>query len=1607
MYPGSLDSEAYQGTVVLDPTIQSALPLVHLFVENVAAADTFSGTRASLFHEGELYDNVLISVHGQSSSGFPKKSYNLDFTADHRFRYRPGEKRVKDIRLMSNWGDKARVRNALAYEFISEAGSLGHFCFQVRVQRNGQFFSIADMMEDGDDRWLERLGRDPNGALYKIYNNLGSAGGNEKKTRRWEDFSDLQALVAELDESRPLNLRAAYGWDHLDLPQVVSYFVGLVLCSSQDHGHKNFYVYCDNDGSGEWNILPWDVDLTWGRNWLDAQGYFTDTLFQDNVLDFYNLSQQGKPPNRLYDLVFQYPDFRAMVLRRLRSVMDTVLQSPATPAANLRIEARVRQMMDAMDPPGIDPSDADLDYARWGTWGNGNDMRTEAGRILSLHLPGRRMFLFNQDPRLNGESIPSPQSAHATVNFGRIEFNPLSGNQAEEFVELTNTNPFAMDLTDWRIEGAVRHTFLPGTVIPSHRSLYLTPDVRAFRARGASPRGGEGLFVQGNYSGQLNAWGETLTLLDPAGMPKAAQTFVGDPSPAQRYLRITEIFYHPDPIPGLPHDAPDFEYLELKNTGPIALDLQGIRLTEGVQFAFPGGTPTPLAPSASVLVVRNPAAFTARFGAVADIAGPFSGALDSNGETLRLEDSHGEKILEFAYDNRWYPITDGLGFSLVVRDETVPWDQWGTAAHWRPSARIGGSPGLPDPPPPAPMTVVVNEALVHTDPPQVDAIELWNPGPGAVDIGGWFLTDDFFTPKKYRFPQDTILEPDAYRVLSEADFNPQPGLPPGFAFSSTGDEVFLFSGDDATNLVGTFHGFEFGASPNGVAFGRYVNSQGEEHFVLASAYTPGSTNAPPLIGPVVVSEIMYHPADSDGGDNDLDEYLELRNIAATNVPLYSPAYPTNTWRLRNAVDFDFPIGATIAADSHLLVVGFNPANAILLSEFRSTYQLDSSVAVFGPWTGKLDNSGETVELLRPDNPNSNAVPYIVMEKVAYRDQAPWPEAADGFGSSLQRQPVLAFGNDPVHWFASSPTPGAVNSPNLPPVVALQSPVSGTIFDRPVDLILTAVASDSDGDVTRVEFFNHSEKLGEASTVPFIFRWVDVPAGIQVLTARAYDNQMGIAVSPLVTIEVRSQPPNVTWLRPVSNALVGVDVQTSLLTEATDPDGQVVQVEYFVNGQSIGLAPQEPFEVFWTPPLPGTYALTAVADDDAGITRSSPITVTAVPTLQRHQTLLPAGALWNYLDTGTEPPADWTAPTFNAVSWKTGNARLGYGEGIEATVISFGPNATDKFITSWFRHSFFLNDLSAVTAAELRLVRDDGAVAYLNGTEILRDNLPPGEILTTTLAQIAISGADEYAWQTAPVPRELLSNGDNVLAVEIHQVNGTSSDLGFDAELEVVETIYGPVIRIQPVSQAQIVGGTAGFIVEVAGTSPLNYQWLFNGQPLAGATQPILNLAPLRPDNAGVYQVIVTNAAGTATSWEALLTLYTGDTDGDGLPDDWERDHGLDPGDSAGLNGPDGDPDADGASNQEEYRAGTDPSDASSVLQFSSFMLDREEGALELQFEAIAGHSYQVQSMPSLSGANWSAASIVASAATNRSVIIQLPAMDRPGRIFRLLTPALP
>jgi len=158
------------------------------------------------------------------------------------------------------------------------------FSFPIRLELNGSFWGIEDMVEHGDELFLERIGRDGNGALYKMYNDLSSASGNEKKTRLEEGTEDLTALIASLDESISLANRSLYAYDHLDLPQTASFFANLALTSDQDVGHKNYYLYRDSEGTGEWSILPWDVDLPGAATgWTTLAARITSTMYRSQL----------------------------------------------------------------------------------------------------------------------------------------------------------------------------------------------------------------------------------------------------------------------------------------------------------------------------------------------------------------------------------------------------------------------------------------------------------------------------------------------------------------------------------------------------------------------------------------------------------------------------------------------------------------------------------------------------------------------------------------------------------------------------------------------------------------------------------------------------------------------------------------------------------------------------------------------------------------------------------------------------------------------------------------------------------------------------------------------------------------------------------------------------------------------------------------------------------------------------------------------------------------------------------------------------------------------------------------------------------------------------
>jgi len=498
------------------------------------------------------------------------------------------------------------------------------------------------------------------------------------------------------------------------------------------------------------------------------------------------------------------------------------------------------------------------------------------------------------------------------------------------------------------------------------------------------------------------------------------------PSVAEN-LRITEIMYHPA--------DPNAEFIELKNIGTTTINPTLVKFANGIYFTFPS---CELEPNDYVLVAESPAELATLAPDIpvgVEVLGPYTGKLDNDGEKIALADAIGQTIHEFRYKDGWYDITDGDGFSLTIKDPagTDP-NLWADKSGWRPSAAIGGSPGRDDTGDvPEIGAVKINEILAHSDQQQYDWIELYNTTDEPINIGGWFLSDnndDDPNRMKYEITENIVIEPNNYIVFSENLHFANPldaGCHSPFRFSENGETAYLQSGRDG-GLTGYYEEENFGASEADVAFGRHQKSTGTFNFVAMSVNTLGYDNAYPRVGPIVINEIMYNPPVGGLYEHNEYEFVELYNISDSEVYLeeYDNEQHVNvSWKFTDGIDYTFPQGTSIVAHSYLLVVR-NP------DAFIARYGAPT-VTMLGPYSGKLNSSGEKLEISKPGDEVDGTRCYIRVDRVNYSDgshpagEDPWPVEADGAGDSLQQKtPNLIdhnYGNDVLNWEADTPTPG--------------------------------------------------------------------------------------------------------------------------------------------------------------------------------------------------------------------------------------------------------------------------------------------------------------------------------------------------------------------------------------------------------------------------------------------------------------------------------------------------------------------------------------------------------------------------------------------------------
>jgi hypothetical protein len=1108
-FPGFLDqngnrqSPEYLGTVVTDSEFSATLPVFQWFTQDVNAAHTRPGTRTSVFFNGRFYDNVFARQRGGFTNA--AASQKFVFNKGNEFYLDESHDKLDEININGQGSDSSYMRQSMGFTAHQNVLGAGATSFISLLTVNGAVDRVGIVIEQVDEQFLKRNGYDDDGDLYKFVqrSNLnpvlsGTTTGVEKKTGDESDFTSINALVAGLN-SGTANQQQLFARDALDIPQIINYLAVRSVQQQADDVRKNFYMYVDAEGDGLWRIFPWDLD--WTFEIVGGHGsertehpYFGTQAFPTN--------DGANQWNVMYDELLKTDEVQRMLLRRMRTLMDEFYRGPS--GGTTWFDQYVNTNFAAADPHLPGNVNAAVSSLQNSIQNRRNDLYND----LSNNVPGTSL------------AIPAAQIGNPDIDFGAFEFAPLSGNQDEEYIELVNNNSDDVDISGWRLTGGVDFTFAPGTVIPANESLYVAASTVDFRARTVGPTGGQNLFIVGDYSGHLSNFGETVELVGDGLEVVDTLTYPGNPSDAQQFLRLTELNYNPHAPtanellsdPTLDND--DLEYIEFVNTGTEILDLTGVQITSGVTFTFGNLS---LNPDEHILVVKDQTAFEIRYGASMNIAGQFaSGSLDNSGESVKVEDDLNGTIHDFTFNDSgdWPAAADGAGGSLEIVDTEGNYDN---PFNWRSSTEFGGNPDTDGSGPAG--SVVINEVLSHTDAPQVDSIELYNPTGSDVNIGGWFLSDSVNQLAKYQFPANTMIIAGQYLVIDETAFNPTPTTPGPLHFALSGahgDDLWLVETNGVGDIVNFIDDVEFGAQANGESWGRWPNGIGELYPQIA--LTLDDVNSGPRVGPLVIGEVMYHPTDPDGPggiyENDL-EFVEIYNPTGSAVVL------TN-WRLNDAVDFGFPDGLSIPDGGRIVVLSFNPTNPLnadRVTAFRDYYALDPSIQLIGGYSGQLNNAGERLQLLRPDSPpidEPDFTPLLLEDEVNYRPTAPWPTSPDGGGSALVRGDSTLWGNEAASWIADAPTPGsASNAPEItdvainadqinPPDLAGKGPqptswedqrswlTSITVtFNEPViatadDLVLTNLGQNAPADADTVFDIqpNHLSLSGNVLTLSF-------------------------------------------------------------------------------------------------------------------------------------------------------------------------------------------------------------------------------------------------------------------------------------------------------------------------------------------------------------------------------------------------------------------------------------------------------------------------------------------------------------------------------------------
>ena len=1023
--------------------------------------------RTTLFDEPDYAGKIGARIRGQSSQGWAKKQYAVEILNEgpiddsKPFKASLGEDKAvsffglpaeSDWVLNGPYSDKTQINNYLTFNWYNEIGTYAPRATLVEV-----FVNARDNTLDFDTDYrgtyvlLEKIKVDQNridideltpadtaepditgGYVWKK-DKTGAEDLNITKGNRRQEVRIIEPSCSDSGRNRETRLfecnsgeitndQIAWLTNHvtefedvlygdnfadpdegyakyIDVPSWVDTWLMVEFAKNIDGFRLSTYYHKDRGGKIEQGPA-WDYNLSLGNgNYL--QGAYPE--------GWYHSAYTNQPQYPYWDRLFDDPAFEQAVSDRwteLRQDLFTTenLLADVDAAVNLLSDGNPNLETPAEGEPSNPIS---RNFERWTSRSYGTDI---------YHWPN--CFFGQGDcPRspLPGGGRPNEYSDYIFIMKWFIE------NRAE-WMDSQLTAPITATPSPGLVEESSQIT-LEG---PNGSQLFYTLD-------GTDPQVDSPSVMQ--YNGPITVDGNIQLFVRSFRNGQWSQGFRGNYISETPELQITEINYNPLPpsqeelaeIPGVDSDA--FEFVEIKNLGSEEASLLGTSFDAG--FAFDGSSDSIPAGGYGV-IVKNLEAFQLRYGNDSNVVGVYSGSLNNAGERLHLVDASGATLSDVTYDDNelWPASADGVGATLVLDAETpATATDLNKFYYWRGSTEVGGTPGSD---PAAALGVVINEIVSNSADPVTDSIELLNTTDSAIDVGGWYVSDSSVNLQKYQIAAGTMIAPNSTLVLTEQQFNADPENDPNsFALnSSDGDDVWV----TVANAVGETTLFvddvAFRGSLAGESYGRFPNGSGRLAPMNPSL---GQENSTPRVGPVIVSEIYYHPAEPSAAALELYpsliasdlEFIEIHNPTTNAIDL-------TDWRIRGDADMNFDPNTTLAPNETVVITSFDPteeANLDRLTAFRSEHGINQNVRLLGGYQGQLGGNGGRVTLLSRDQSLANepvVLPLVIEDEVVYDDRGAWPLDADGLGASLQRSNSVSYGNLASSWIASNPTPGAVS-----------------------------------------------------------------------------------------------------------------------------------------------------------------------------------------------------------------------------------------------------------------------------------------------------------------------------------------------------------------------------------------------------------------------------------------------------------------------------------------------------------------------------------------------------------------------------------------------------